>query len=125
MFGGVISLTSDKGDVAAIDLPEGSYFFDYRAFHESSHMGRWSGPAPPGNGGSTPGLPGTDSDQGEGRIPDTRNTLLWIDRLKLEKNKQTVLQFPAASSPGEYLILVRGLSPEGIVVSGEGRFSVK
>lgn len=32
-FGGVLAIYSKKGDMAGIDLPEGSYFFDYHSFY--------------------------------------------------------------------------------------------
>ena len=57
-FGGVLAIYSRKGDMAGIDLPNGSYFFDYRSFHPED-------PA---------AMPATDQ---EGRIPDTRNTFFW------------------------------------------------
>ena len=33
IYGGIIILHSKQADMAAVDLPEGSYFFDYQAFH--------------------------------------------------------------------------------------------
>jgi len=55
MYGGLIILSSKQGDMAAVDLPKGSYFFDYQAFHPGNSKAQFT--------------------QSE-RIPDTRNTLL-------------------------------------------------
>ena len=87
MYGGMIFITSRQGDMAAVDLPEGSYFFDYQAFHPENSQVQY-----------------TPSE----RIPDTRNTLLWIDKISLDSEEKKTLQFPASSQSGEYIILVRG-----------------
>jgi hypothetical protein len=107
MFGGIISLITRKGDMAGVDLPAGSYFFDYVGFH-------------PGPDDSLPGETTPDD-----RIPDTRNTLLWMDDLDLSDNGSGSVQFNASTSKGEYLILVRGVSGDGNILVGEGRFEVR
>lgn len=104
IYGGMIFLTSRQGDMAAVDLPEGSYFFDYQAFHPGYAQAQY-----------------TLSD----RIPDTRNTLLWIDKISLDPEEIKTLQFPASSQSGEYIILVRGLSTDGEIVYGRSSFSVE
>jgi len=107
VFGGIIKLTSKKGDMAGVDLPSGSYFFDYQAYH----------PGP----NSAPVSNAKNAD----RVPDTRNTLLWIDDLVLQANETKTMQFSAASGKGEYHILVRGVSNRGDIISGAGRFTVE
>ena len=104
MYGGMIFLNSGQGDMAAVDLPEGSYFFDYQAFHPGSSQAHYS-----------------PSD----RLPDTRNTLLWIDKISLDSEEMKTLQFHAASQIGEYHILVRGVSPLGEIVYGMSTFNVE
>ncbi len=104
MYGGMIFLTSRQGDMAAVDLPEGSYFFDYQAFHPGDAQVQY-----------------TPSD----RIPDTRNTLLWIDKISLDPDKMKSLQFTASAQTGEYIVLVRGVSPQGEIVYGMSTFNVE
>jgi hypothetical protein len=105
-YGGIICFTSRKRDLAGMKLPEGSYFFDYPALHSPS-------PA------KQPRFPGGS------RIPDTRNTLFWKDHLTLDRERSARISFRAASLPGDYLILFRGVSPEGTVIYGSKRIHVE
>jgi len=99
-------LTSREGDLASIKLPEGSYFFDYLAFQP-------------------PLIPQGARHSGPGKIPDTRNTLYWRDQLELHKGSSQKLSFQAASVPGTYTILFRGVSSDGDLVFGMEHFLVK
>lgn len=104
--GGIISITSRNGDMAGIDLPVGSYFFDFQSvqapFREKEPI-------------HSPG----------DRVPDMRNTLLWLDELTLEGRSEREISFKAPSTPGEYVILVRGLLHQGHVISARAHFSVE
>jgi len=105
-YGGIISFTSRKGDLASIRLPEGSYFFDYTAYHPAltHRTARIAGP---------------------GKIPDTRNTLFWKDHADLQADKPLKIDFQAAAVPGTYLILFRGVSSRGDLVYGLDHFRVE
>ncbi len=105
-FGGIICFTSRQGDLAGMKLPEGSYFFDYTTLHP-------------------PLLPQGPRYKGGNKIPDSRNTLLWMDHLELHKNTPFKVSFKAASIPGNYLILLRGISSDGRIVHGMNRFRVE
>jgi hypothetical protein len=105
-FGGVIAIYSRAGDMAGIDLQENSYFFDFTAFHPSLHE-----PVP---------LPAAES-----RIPDTRNTLLWMDDVVPGHGMYRQFTFRASAEPGEYMVLVRGTLPGGGLCSGTAYFRVK
>jgi hypothetical protein len=105
-FGGVLAIYSRKGDMAGIDLPSGSYFFDYQSFHPKLH-------------------PVKAPSVQDGRIPDTRNTLFWAGNLILEQGKQMEIPFQAPGSSGNYVVLVRGVSPNGEVYSATAKFSVE
>ncbi len=105
-FGGVLAIYSRNGDMAGIDLPKGSYFFDYQFFY----------PAVP----TTDPLPVQD-----GRVPDTRNTLFWAGDLLLEQGGQMEIPFRAPDTSGKYVVLVRGVSPSGEIFSASTQFSVK
>ncbi len=60
-----------------------------------------------------------------GRVPDTRNTILWLDDVMLERGKIREISFQAPSQPGEYLILVRAMAVPGEVASATARFRVE
>jgi hypothetical protein len=105
-YGGIISFSSLEGDLASIKLPEGSYFFDYLAYESSlkPQAARFEGPA---------------------RIPDMRNTLFWKEHLSLHPGRSTKIGFQAASIPGTYLILFRGVTSDGALVYGMETFGVE
>ena len=97
--------------MAGLDLPKGSYFFDYESFYPQS-----TGAKELAFTGSTPG---------SSRTPDTRNTIYWTGNLPLEKGSSHELIFKAPETPGEYVILVRGVDPQGEVLSTTARFRVE
>jgi len=105
-YGGIISFTSRDRDLAGIKLSEGSYFFDYASFQPplSPLHPRYTGP---------------------GTIPDTRNTLFWEAHMELNSETSSKISFPAASVPGTYLILLRGVSPDGSIVHGLNYINVE
>jgi hypothetical protein len=105
-FGGVLAIYSRKGDMAGIDLPKGSYFFDYQSFNPQS-----STSVPP---------PSPDR-----RVPDTRNTIFWSGHLLLDKGSQMELPFRAPTVPGNYVVLIRGVSRAGEVFSASTTFRVE
>lgn len=105
-FGGIICFTSRQGDLAGMKLPEGSYFFDYTTLHR-------------------PMVPQGPRYKGGSKIPDSRNTLLWMDHLELDKSSSSKVSFQAASLPGNYLILFRGVSSEGEIVHGLNQIQVE
>jgi hypothetical protein len=105
-FGGVLAIHSKNGDMAGVDLPAGSYFFDYQSFHPTASF--------------EDALLVQD-----GRIPDTRNTFFWAGDLVLEQGKQIEIPFRAPSTSGNYVILVRGVSPDGEIYSATAEFSVE
>jgi len=106
LFGGVVALYSRNGDLAGIDLPPGSAFFDYLTFQ------------PEGLGG--PMVPDSLS-----RVPDSRNTILWVNDLILKGSDPVTRSVSGPSFPGEYVALIRALSPDGGVLVGHTRFSVE
>jgi hypothetical protein len=105
-FGGVINLVTREGNMAGIDLPAGSYFFDFLAFQpEDTAIEQTLAP--------------------EDRIPDSRNTLLWIPDLVLESGNAPDIPFKAPDYPGDYVVLVRSVTGPGKVLSATARFTVK
>ena len=51
-------------------------------------------------------------------IPDTRNTVLWIDNATDIINHNRTVEFFTPDTPGEYTILIRGLQKNGEFVTG-------
>jgi hypothetical protein len=104
-FGGLINLQSRDGDMAGIDLPENSFFIDYLAMH------------PPAR---------TDLELARSgdRMPDTRNTLLWLPEVVLEKASPFKISFTAPDYPGEYVVLFRGHGPSGELMVAETTFEL-
>jgi len=104
--GGLINIISRKGDMAGIDLPDDSYFFDFKSIN-------------PYEPEKYPTHSPAD------RVPDTRNTLFWLDDVLLEKDSIHDFSFRAPSQPGEYVILVRGMVGPGELLSATARFTVE
>ena len=105
-FGGVLAIHSRKGDMAGIDLPQGSYFFDYQSFSPEPVPAE---PAP---------LPG-------GRVPDSRNTIFWTGSLNPEQEVQEGISFRAPSREGTYVVLIRGVLPDGDAYAASTSFRVE
>lgn len=105
-FGGLLAIYSKEGDLAGIDLPPGSYFFDFQSF--SPEPKEYMASPSPGD-----------------RIPDLRNTILWKDNLHLSKTNPAELSFIAPTAPGKYVILVRARAPDGELWSASSMFEVE
>ncbi len=103
--GGVISIFSRNGDMAGIDLAKNSYFFDYKLIKARQIQ-------------SVPVYALGD------HVPDLRTTVLWLDDVLLERGSPCEISFNAPSTPGDYVILIRGLAHQGSVISATARFSV-
>ena len=114
-FGGVISIFSRKGDMAGIDLPRGAYFFDFTGFKST-------------RGGTTITAPASFSDQRSGsRIPDTRNTVLWVPDLTFREKpgkaeKTAVITCAGPVKKGGYVVLFRGVDSFGRIYEARSRF---
>jgi hypothetical protein len=92
--------------MAGIDLPLGSYFFDYETFYPTYP------PVDP--------LPILKE-----RVPDTRNTLFWSGNLQLQQDKQLEVSFRAPASSGNYVVLVRGVLTTGEIYAASTSFRVE
>lgn len=107
-FGGIISVFSRKDDLAGVDLKKNSYFLDYKAY-EPVNNPEW----PDYSGGSA------------ANIPDFRNTLYWQADKKIRPGETISLEFYTSDNQGEYTVLVRGVSTDGVILSGTCSFNVK
>lgn len=106
-FGGLINLQSRDRDMAGIDIPEHSFFIDYRALNPPARR-TWEIPS-----------------QGNDRMPDTRNTLLWLPDVVVDQASPFMITFLAPDYPGEYKVLFRGQGPGGGFMAAETSFTVR
>lgn len=105
-YGGIINLWSLEGSMAGIDLPENSFFIDYHALYPR--------PEEPDDGYSP-----------ADHRPDTRNTILWMPDIQLERSASQQFSFPAPDYPGEYVIVFRGWDEAGQALISEVSISIK
>lgn len=110
-FGGIINLRSLEQDMAGIDLPENAFFFDYQGLQ--APVSSFQDPLSP------------DHVSPDDRMPDIRNTFLWMADIKLQKEKSTEISFVAPDYPGEYLLLFRGQDENGELIVAETDFKVR
>ena len=104
-FGGIISFISKKNDFAGIDLPKAGTFVNY-SFLEGCTGNIHTGQLPD-------------------NIPDFRNTAYWNPDVKTDSAGTTDISFTAPDTPGNYQILLRGMSETNMEVLTEGLISVK
>jgi hypothetical protein len=108
-FGGIISVFSKKGDMAGIDLPENSYFFDFKTFEPQDEIS----------------FPDYSNSPANKRIPDFRNTIYWNPDLQAKPGETVSCEFFTSDNSGEYIILVRGITEQGSILEGHCSFSVE
>jgi len=58
------------------------------------------------------------------RIPDFRNTLYWNPSLVIDEKGRAAAEFFTPDEPGEYSVVVTGITSEGILVRKEVKFVV-
>ncbi|MET0636968.1 MAG: hypothetical protein ABWZ25_13140 [Chitinophagaceae bacterium] len=110
LFTGVISLESYNGHSEGIELDKNLVTVDYeglqlkRAFYAPDYSVN----------------PGSRK-----RMPDMRNTLLWIPQVSIGKGNNSKLNFYTSDIKGRFLVLVQGLSSTGVPVAGMQTFSVE
>ena len=91
-YGGIVSFVSKKSDFAGIDLPHSGTFLNY---------GFYQVPDKTAEDSARPGL------------PDARNTACWIPSVSFGGDDRANIHFVAPETPGNYLILITELGPEG------------
>jgi hypothetical protein len=104
-YGGIISFVSKKNNFAGIDLPTSGTFVNY-GFLEDCTENIPSGPSPR-------------------NIPDSRNTVYWNPAVQINDDGTAGISFRAPDTPGNYYILLRGISLTGEVVLSEEMIVVK
>ncbi|PKP35247.1 MAG: hypothetical protein CVT98_10280 [Bacteroidetes bacterium HGW-Bacteroidetes-15] len=105
IYGGIISFYSKNGDFGGIELSQTDMFVKYKFFSEDINSG----------------IIDTQNDN----MPDTRNTLLWLNDLNLSANNTTSIDFQTPDTKGLYEVLLRGIDSKGEIVLIRNRFTVK
>ena len=108
-FGGIISVFTRKGDIAGIDLPENSFFFDFKTYEPQEEIT----------------FPDYSDSPANKRIPDFRNTMYWNPALKGSPGETISCEFFTSDNTGEYIILVRGITDKGSILEGHCNFTVQ
>ena len=108
-FGGIISVFSHKGDMAGIDLPENSIFFDFKTYEPQDEIT----------------FPDYSDSPANKRIPDFRNTMYWNPDLRGSPGETISCEFFTSDNTGEYIILVRGITEQGSILEGHCSFIVE
>ena len=65
-----------------------------------------------------------NADQKQTRLPDPRTLLYWNPTVEIKKGEAAQLEFYTSDVPGNYTIVVEGLSKDGSAGSGTGSFTV-
>jgi hypothetical protein len=107
-FGGIVSVFSRNGDLSGYKLTGASYFFDFEAYNDTK----------------LPVYPDYSGGKGDLYIPDYRNTLLWEPLLSAKPGETKTIEFYTSDRPGEYSIIIRGISGERELLTGEASFRV-
>jgi hypothetical protein len=66
-----------------------------------------------------------NEDQLNGRIPDFRTLLMWEPNLQTNENGKQQLSFYTSDIPGNYLVVIHGITNNGMAGSGYYSFTVK
>lgn len=108
-FGGIISIFSQKGDIAGIDLPENSYFFDFKTYEPQDDLT----------------FPDYSASPVNERVPDFRNTMYWNPDVQGSPGEIISYDFFTSDNTGEYIVTIRGITKEGSVTEGHCNFIVE
>ena len=108
-YGGIVSIISRQGDRAGLALPGGSTFTSLTGLsglHET-------------------GSPDYEGAARNDRVPDLRNTLYWTAHYEITPENGGSFEFYTSDEPGEFTVMVRGMTSDGNVLSGTCEFTVK
>jgi len=108
-FGGIISITSLEGDMAEIDIPSNSRLFNFKTFEPQQEIE----------------FPDYSTNTNNERIPDYRNCLFWIPDIKMERDEKARFDFYTSDNQGEYVVVVHGITADGVILEGQCNFVVK
>ncbi len=101
-YGGILSIVSREHDLAGVDLPHNSYFFEFRTVSDPVETC----------------FREYESDKGDSRNPDFRNCLYWEPDLRIDETGRFRGKFYTSDRKGEYVVVVRGSTSGGKEIYG-------
>ncbi len=108
-YGGILNIITRKGDLAGIDLPENSFFFDFTSFLPQDELI----------------FPRHEDQAFDPENPDYRNCLFWSPGIRIDPGQQAGLDFFTSDNAGEYKVMVRGVESDGSILQGSCHFRVE
>ncbi len=108
-FGGIVSLKTLNGRLGGLEPEPGAYAFDFEGLQAEREF------YSPVYASST---------QQNNRIPDFRNVLYWHPNLKTSGTDAKQVSFFTSDETGLFVVVVQGLTEDGIAGGGAFRFRV-
>lgn len=108
-YGGILNVITRKGDMAGIDLPENSFFFEFTSFMPLDELD----------------FPRYGDQEFDSENPDYRNCLYWSPEVEIDPGKEVALDFFSSDDSGEYMVLIRGVDKDGTLLQGKCYFQVE
>jgi hypothetical protein len=108
-YGGIVSFITGRGDRAGIALPGGSTFIAFTGLSDLQET-------------VFPDYEGAVRNE---RMPDLRNTLYWAAHYEITPENGGSFAFYTSDLTGEFMVIVRGMTSDGNVMSGSCKFIVK
>ncbi|TGD79407.1 hypothetical protein [Hymenobacter wooponensis] len=109
-YNGIVSYSTYKGDLAGFELNPRALIQEYeglqyqREFYSPSYA---------------------SAEEKQRRLPDMRNLLYWNPEVNTTSAGPTTLEFYTSDQPGTYVVVVQGLSADGLSGSTRFQFEVK
>ena len=108
-YGGIVSVITGRGDRAGVALSEGSTFIRFTGLSDPQET-------------ISPAYEGV---AGKARMPDLRNTLYWEAHNEITPENGGSFAFYTTDVTGEFMVIVRGMTSDGNILSGTCKFIVK
>ncbi|MGB8190716.1 MAG: hypothetical protein WCF67_02300, partial [Chitinophagaceae bacterium] len=107
---GIVSYTTYEGDLAGFELDPAAVIMEFqglqlkREFYQPDY---------------------STSDKKNSRVPDARNVLLWQPGLMADAKGKSAISFYTSDVPGNYIVVVQGISNDGVPGSKMMMMSVR
>lgn len=108
-YGGIISIFTKSRNLAGIDMPENSFFFNFQHFEDQDIIE----------------FPKYTEPENTTNLPDYRNCIYWDPDIHIQPFQTTQVQFYTSDTQGEFIIYVHGVNREGEIVEGTCTFRVE
>ncbi len=104
----LISIFSDKKDIAGLESEENSHFFNYMLVDGYDYS-----------------FPDYSISPSSSTVSDGRNLLFWQPNLQISKDKHTKVSFYTSDAPRKYVVNLRGIDKENkLKVIKKARFLI-